>query len=135
MTKEEKNKKLVIDALHEAFNLRDYSAFERYWSPKYIQHAAHLLPGRDGLRDAIKNSPSDFKFEYDLILAEGDYVMIHVRYSNTGADKHWIGVDIFRIENNLLAEHWDVLQNEASFEESKSGLPMFGHTFPVYDKK
>jgi predicted SnoaL-like aldol condensation-catalyzing enzyme len=47
-----------------------------------------------------------------------------------GQPANWIVADILRIENGLLAEHWDVIQDEASRETSKSGLPMFGHTFP-----
>jgi predicted SnoaL-like aldol condensation-catalyzing enzyme len=64
-----------------------------------------------------------------LIVAEGDYVMVHGRYSNIGLPKNLVIVDIFRIENGILAEHWDVIQDEASQSESKSGLPMFGESF------
>jgi len=65
-------------------------------------------------------------------VAEGDLVMVHGRFSVLGAHVNWIAADILRIKDGVLVEHWDVLQNEATREESKSGKPMFGDTFPVY---
>jgi predicted SnoaL-like aldol condensation-catalyzing enzyme len=65
-----------------------------------------------------------------LIVAEGDFVMVHGRYSNIGLPVNWIIVDIVRIEEGMLAEHWDVIQDEATREQSKSGNPMFGASFP-----
>jgi predicted SnoaL-like aldol condensation-catalyzing enzyme len=65
-----------------------------------------------------------------LILAQGDYVMLHGRFSGNGQPRALIAADIVRMEGGRLAEHWDVLQDEASAAESKSGLPMFGDRFP-----
>jgi predicted SnoaL-like aldol condensation-catalyzing enzyme len=121
---------LVLDAFDTLFNKRDYAAAERFWSPTYIQHSAHIEPGRDGLFELVKASPPDMRYENALIVANGDYVMLHGRFSNVGQPANWIVVDIVRIEGGLLAEHWDVIQDEATQEESKSGLPMFGDTFP-----
>ena len=56
----------------------------------------------------------------------------HGHFSGHGRPVAWIAADIVRIENGRLAEHWDVLQDEATKAESKSGLPMFGATFPTY---
>ena len=128
-TIQEKNKKLVLDAFDTLFNKRDYAAAEKYWSPNYIQHSAHIEPGRDGLFELIRNSPDTLRYEHQLIVAEGDYVIVHGRFSGTGRPVAWIAADIVRIENGLLAEHWDVLQDEATKAESKSGLPMFGERF------
>ena len=128
-TIQEKNKALVLDAFDTLFNKRDYEAAERYWSPKYIQHSAHIEPGRDGLFNLIRNSPPTLRYEHQLIVAEGDYVIVHGRFSGTGRPVAWIAADIVRIENDRLAEHWDVLQDEATKAESKSGLPMFGDAF------
>jgi predicted SnoaL-like aldol condensation-catalyzing enzyme len=125
----EKNKALVLDAFDTLFNKRDYAAAEKYWSPNYIQHSAHIEPGRDGLFNLIRNSPDTLRYEHQLILAEGDYVIIHGRFSGTGRPVAWVAADIVRIENGRLAEHWDVLQDEATKAESKSGLPMFGKEF------
>jgi predicted SnoaL-like aldol condensation-catalyzing enzyme len=121
---------LVLDAFDTLFNKRDYAAAERFWSPTYIQHSAHIEPGREGLFELVKASPPDMRYENALIVANGDYVMLHGRFSNVGQPANWIVVDIVRIEGGRLAEHWDVIQDEATQEESKSGLPMFGDTFP-----
>ena len=129
-TIQEKNKALVLDAFDTLFNKRDYAAAEKYWSPDYIQHSAHIEPGRDGLFNLIRSAPDTLRYEYQLIVAEGDYVIIHGRFSGTGRPVAWIAADILRIENGLLAEHWDVLQDETTKAESKSGLPMFGSSFP-----
>ena len=125
-TIQEKNKALVLDAFDTLFNKRDYAAAEKYWSPNYIQHSAHIEPGRDGLFNLIRSAPDTLRYEHQLIVADGDYVIIHGRFSGNGRPVAWIAADIVRIENGRLAEHWDVLQDEASKAESKSGLPMFG---------
>ena len=128
-TKQEKNKALVLEAFGTLFNKRDYAAAERYWSPDYIQHSAHIAPGRDGLFNLIRSTPDTLRYEHQLIVAEGDYVIVHGRFSGYGRPVAWIAADIVRIENGRLAEHWDVLQDEATKAESKSGLPMFGDKF------
>ena len=125
----EKNKALVLDAFDTLFNKRDYAAAEKYWSPNYIQHSAHIEPGRDGLFNLIRSAPDTLRYEHQLIVAEGDYVIVHGRFSGRGQPAAWIAADILRIENGRLAEHWDVLQDEATKAESKSGLPMFGNRF------
>jgi predicted SnoaL-like aldol condensation-catalyzing enzyme len=121
---------LVLDAFDTLFNKRDYAAAERFWSPNYIQHSAHIEPGREGLFALVKASPPDMRYENALIVANGDYVMLHGRFTNIGQPANWIAADIVRIEDGLLAEHWDVIQDEATREDSKSGLPMFKEEFP-----
>ena len=128
-TIQEKNKALVLEAFDTLFNKRDYAAAEKYWSPNYIQHSVHIEPGRDGLFNLIRSSPPTLRYEHQLIVAEGDYVIVHGRFSGTGRPVAWVAVDIVRLENGRLAEHWDVLQDEATKAESKSGLPMFGDRF------
>ena len=123
------NKKLVLEAFDTLFNKRDYVAAERYWSPNYIQHSAHIEPGRAGLFNLIRSIPPTLKYERGLIVAEGDFVIVHGRFSGHGRPKSWIAADILRIIDGVLVEHWDVLQDEASRAESKSGLPMFGTEF------
>ncbi len=128
-TKQEKNKALVLEAFDTLFNKRDYEAAEGFWSPTYIQHSAQIEPGRDGLFNLIRNAPDTLRYEHQLIVAEGDYVIVHGRFSGHGPPVAWIAADIVRIENGRLAEHWDVLQDEATKAQSKSGLPMFGEEF------
>ena len=126
----EQLKALVLDAFDTLFNKRDYAAAGRFWSPTYIQHSAHIEPGREGLFELVKASPPDMRYENALIVADGDYVMLHGRFTNIGQPANWIAADIVRIEDGLLAEHWDVIQDEATRDESKSGLPMFKEEFP-----
>ena len=128
-TIQEKNKALVLDAFEVLFNKRDYTAAEKYWSPNYIQHSAHIEPGRDGLFNLIRSTPDTLRYEHQLVVAEGDYVIVHGRFSGYGRPVAWIAADIVRIENDRLAEHWDIIEDEATKAESKSGLPMFGDHF------
>jgi len=128
-TKEARNKALVLEAFDTLFNKRDYATAERYWSPKYIQHSAHIEPGRQGLFNLIKSIPPTLKYEPGVIVAEGDFVIVHGRFSGHGRPANWIAADVVRIADGVLAEHWDVIQDEATRAASKSGLPMFGDRF------
>ena len=129
-SKEARNKALVLKAFDTLFNKRDYKAAESFWSPNYIQHSAHIPPGREGLIGLIKTVPDNFRYENGLTVANGDYVLLHGRFSGMGLPANWIVVDIVRLRNGQLAEHWDVIEDEATKEASVSGLPMFGTTFP-----
>jgi predicted SnoaL-like aldol condensation-catalyzing enzyme len=84
MEREEKNKELVLKGFDTLFNKRDYLAAEKLWSPDYIQHSAHIPPGRAGLFDLIKSLPSTLKYENGLTVADGDFVIVHGRFSGTG---------------------------------------------------
>ena len=130
-TTPEQNKTLVLEAFDTLFNKRDYAAAERFWSPQYIQHSAHIAPGREGLFNLIKSIPPTFRYEPGTILAEKDFVIVHGRFSGFGRPVNWIAADIVRIENGILVEHWDVIQDEATEEQSISKRPMFGTTFPT----
>jgi len=128
-TIESKNKALVLEVFDTLFNKRDYETAQRFWSPDYIQHSAHIEPGREGLFNLIKTLPPTLKYEPGTIVAEGESVIVHGRFSNFGLPVKWIAADIVRIKDGALVEHWDVIQDEATKQESKSGLPMFGETF------
>jgi predicted SnoaL-like aldol condensation-catalyzing enzyme len=78
----------------------------------------------------IKSLPPTLQYEAGTIVAEGDFVIVHGKISGFGQPRSWVAADVVRIENGVLAEHWDVLQDEAIRAESKSGLPMFGERFP-----
>ena len=101
----EDNKKSVLEAFDKLFNQRDYDAAERYWSPQYIQHSAHIAPGREGLFDLVKSLPATLKDEWGLVVAEGDYVILHGRFSDFGGTANWIAADIVRFQDGILAEH------------------------------
>ena len=129
-TTPQQNKDLVLKGFEALFNERDYVTAEAFWSPSYIQHSAHIEPGREGLFNLVKSIPATLKYENQLIVAEGDFVMLHGRFSGIGVPVNWVAADILRIENGLMAEHWDVIQDEATEAQSKSKLPMFGKSFP-----
>jgi epsilon-lactone hydrolase len=127
---EDANKALVIEAFDTLFNRRDYSGAEEFWSPDYIQHSAHIAPGRAGLFDLVKSLPAELRYEYQLVVADGNYVVLHGRFSGHGQPANWIVADVVRVADGKLAEHWDMIQDEAGENESRSGLPMFGDVFP-----
>jgi predicted SnoaL-like aldol condensation-catalyzing enzyme len=137
----EQTKRFVLQAFDTLFNKRDYKAAERFFAKTYIQHSAIIEPGRDGLFNLVRAAPATLRYENARILAEGDYVMLHGRFTGNGQPRPLIAADVFRIADDLLVEHWDVLQSEVTKEESKSGLPMFGTSFaeprtivaPLYD--
>ena len=132
MTADE-TKALVLEAFDTLFNKRDYEKAAQFWSENYIQHSAHIEPGRDGLFNLVRAAPDTLRYENSLIVADGEYVMLHGRFSGLGQPRNWIAADVVRMENGKLAEHWDVLQDEATQAESKSGRPMFGTSFPKPD--
>jgi predicted SnoaL-like aldol condensation-catalyzing enzyme len=131
-TIQEKNKDLVLEAFDTLFNQHDLEAAEKFWSPNYIQHSAHIPPGRKGLFELVKGAAGTLRYENQLTVANGDSVMLHGRFSGLGPGvPNWIVVDIVRLEEGILAEHWDVIQDEATEKQSKSGHPMFGDRFPM----
>jgi predicted SnoaL-like aldol condensation-catalyzing enzyme len=130
-TRAAQNKRLVLEAFDTLFNKRDYASAEKFWSPHYIQHSAHIEPGRDGLFNLVRTLPPTLKYEPGTIVADGDFVIVHGRFSGF-QPVNWIVADILRIEDGMLVEHWDVIQDEATREESKSKAPMFGTSFPRY---
>jgi predicted SnoaL-like aldol condensation-catalyzing enzyme len=124
------DKTFVLMAFDTLFNKRDYKTAEALWSPRYIQHSANVAQGRAGLFDLIKSLPPSLRYENSVVIAEGDLVILHGRFSGTGLPANWIAADIVRMEQGQLVEHWDVIQDEATLASSKSGLPMFGASFP-----
>ena len=125
----EANKRIVLEAFDTLFNKRDYAAAELLWSPDYVQHSAHIPPGRDGLFSLTRSLPETLRYEARRVVAEDNYVILHGRFSGHGLPRSWIVADVLRIEDGRLAEHWDVIEDEATEAESKSGSPMFGSDF------
>jgi predicted SnoaL-like aldol condensation-catalyzing enzyme len=128
---EERRIQIVLDAFDTLFNKRDYAAAERFWSPRYLQHSAHIPPGREGLFDLVRSLPATLRYENHIAAATGNFVILHGRFSGHGLPAAWVVADIVRMEGDVLAEHWDVIQDEATREQSRSGLPMFGDKFPA----
>jgi len=126
----EQNKRICLEAFETLFNRRDYKAAEKFWSPDYIQHSAHIPPGRDGLFNLVRAAPPTLRYENSLIFAQDALVMLHGRFSGNGRSHNWVAADILIMKDGVLMEHWDVLQDEATRAESLSRRPMFGNSFP-----
>jgi predicted SnoaL-like aldol condensation-catalyzing enzyme len=126
---EAQNKALVLEALDALFNKKDFTKAAQFWSDRYVQHSRVVPAGREGLFNLVRSMP-DVRFEYDMAVAQGDFVWLHSRYTSSTMPAALIGVDIVRIEDGKLIEHWDVLQDEAARADSAGGYPMFGDTFP-----
>ena len=131
MGSREETRAFVLKAFDTLFNRRDYETAATFWSPNYVQHSAHIPPGRDGLFDLVRAAPFEMRYENHVAAAEGDYVLLHGRFTSNGRPRAWVAGDVIRVENGVIVEHWDTLQDEAAREESKSGLPMFGDRFPT----
>ena len=124
------NKAIVLEGFETLFNRRDLAAAKRFWSPAYIQHSAHVPAGREGLFGLVAAGSADLHYECQLAVADGDHVMLHGRFTGLGLPANWIVVDILRLEDGEMVEHWDVIQDEATRESSLGGHPMFGDYFP-----
>jgi predicted SnoaL-like aldol condensation-catalyzing enzyme len=120
----ERNKATVLEAFDALFNRKDFEGAGRFWAKDYIQHNPLIPNGREALFDYIRSLPASTRFECQLAVAEGDFVMVHGRYSDNGFPIPWIVVDILRMKDGVMVEHWDVIQDEA--KTSSSGYPMFG---------
>jgi predicted SnoaL-like aldol condensation-catalyzing enzyme len=122
------NNALVFEAFDLLFNGRDYDAAQRFWSESYIQHSALIAPGREALFNRVRSLPS-LRYENQVTVAEGDYVMLYGRFSGINPEA-MVTANVVRVQDGRLAEHWDIWEKEATKAESLSGLPMFGDRFP-----
>jgi predicted SnoaL-like aldol condensation-catalyzing enzyme len=123
----EANKALVLAGIKGVFIDRDPSAVDRLFSADYRQHNPQIPNGPAAIKALLGNLSRDFKYEPGLVMAEGDYVSIHGRYTGWGP-KPMIAVDIFRVANGKIAEHWDVMQEEVPAAQSANGNSMFIET-------
>jgi predicted SnoaL-like aldol condensation-catalyzing enzyme len=119
-----RNRALVLDAMTSLFQRHDASAVERLYADDYIQHNPNIPQGREALHDLVETLSPCVHYEPGLIIAEGDLVSIHGRIRGW-ADEPQVVVDIFRVEDGKLVEHWDVLQNEVPVTGGVAGLSMF----------
>lgn len=130
---DEQNKAIVLRAFDTLFNQRDYAKAADFWLDRYIQHSAHIPPGREGLFGLVRAMPPSLRYENFLILADGNDVLMHGRFTGHAAPRPWLAADRLRLENGLIAEHWDVLADEPTKDESISGLPAIGTSFAPSD--
>src|SRR5438046_10165609 len=112
-TRATQSKRLVLEAFDTLANKRDYASAEKFWSPHYIQHSAHIEPGRDGLFELGRTLPPTLKYEPGTIGADGDLVIGPGRFSGV-LPVNWIRADIFRSEDGMLVARRDGIQREAT---------------------
>lgn len=120
----EQNKALVLEAMTSLFQRRDASAVDRLYAEGYVQHNPDIPTGREALARLVREMSADVFYEPGLMIAEGAYVAIHGRIRGW-APAPQVVVDIFRIENGRIAEHWDVLQAEVATPAARSAFAMF----------
>ena len=118
------NKALVIEVLQTVFVKRDTSIVSTHFSGNYIQHNPSIPNGLESIPPMVAALPPEFRYEMGMVVAEGDLVMAHGRYTGWGPEP-MIAVDIFRVVDGKLAEHWDVMQQEVPASATASGNPMF----------
>jgi predicted SnoaL-like aldol condensation-catalyzing enzyme len=123
--RQEANKKLVVEFYEKAINQKDFEAAKPYFGDRYIQHNPTAPDGIEGfkaflqfLRDKFPQSHSEIKRAF----AEGDYVMLHVHSVREPGSRGAAIVDIFRLENGKIVEHWDVRQDVPEKAANPNGM-------------
>lgn len=122
------NKALVLKAITGVFVDRNPAVLDELFSPDYRQHNPQIPNGIEAIKGLLEQLPENFDYQSGLVMADGDYVAVHGRYVGWAA-KPMVAIDIFRVANGKVAEHWDVMQEEVPATEAVNGNPMFpiGH--------
>ena len=113
---EEANLKLVLDMFEAVLSPMDSGAVDRFIAPGYIQHNQIAEPGRDGLKrflETIRAETPEAVHDIKRAFVDGDHVTVHYHVRRWPGDSGWAVIDIFRVEDGLIAEHWDVMQDVA----------------------
>lgn len=117
------NREIVLKAMNELFHEKDSDAIERYWQEDYVQHNPSMTDGHKGLKNLLPLLDKDFNWKPGIIVEEGDIVITHSLVHGWGTAPV-IVVDIFRLEEGKIAEHWDVVQEEVPASKSAGGHAM-----------
>jgi len=120
----ESNRDLVVTILRTVFINRDTSIVSTHFTKSYTQHNPLIPNGPEAIPSLVSSLPPEFRYEMGMVLAQDNLVMVHGRYTGWGP-KPMIAVDIFRVEDGKVAEHWDVMQEEVPATSTASGNPMF----------
>ena len=112
-TQQETNKKIVVDFYDKAINQKDFDAASKYLGARYTQHNPNAADGPEGLRgflQFLKEKSPTSRSEIKRVFADGDYVILHVHSVREPGTRGSAIVDIFKLENGKVVEHWDVVQ-------------------------
>jgi predicted SnoaL-like aldol condensation-catalyzing enzyme len=113
---EEANKKIVLDFYDKAINQKDFAAASVHLGDKYVQHNPLAADGPEGLKaflEFAKQNLASYRTEFKRVFADGDYVIVHAHARarpDDPTDRGTAVMDIFRLENGKVVEHWDVAQ-------------------------
>jgi predicted SnoaL-like aldol condensation-catalyzing enzyme len=121
---EKTNKAIVAEVMDAVFVKRKPASVLHLFSDQYVQHNPLIPNGKESIPQVILSLPAEFSYQPGQMVAEGAFVMIHGRYVGWGP-KPMVAVDIFRLSEGLLVEHWDVLQEEVPADQSVNGNAMF----------
>jgi len=123
------NKEIVLEVLKRTFVDRDATVVEKYFGANYKQHNP-IIPDGPSAITAMIPTLTALTYEPGMAVAEGNLVMVHGRYTGWGP-KPMVAVDIFRVEDGKVVEHWDVMQEEVSAADTVSGNGMFDTTLKL----
>ena len=110
---QEANKKIVVEFYDKAINQKDFDAASKYLGPRYTQHNPNAADGPEGLKAFLQFLKEKFpssRSEIKRVLADGDYVILHVHAVREPGARGSAIIDIFKLENGKVVEHWDVVQ-------------------------
>lgn len=125
---EEANKKIVIDFYDKAINQKDFAAASQYLGDTYIQHNPLAADGPEGLKAFLayaKENLPNYRTEFKRVLADGDFVIVHAHARanpDDPADRGSAVMDIFRVEDGKVVEHWDVAQPIPEKSNNDNGM-------------
>jgi predicted SnoaL-like aldol condensation-catalyzing enzyme len=125
---EQANIKAVLELYEKALNQHDFEGSTQYLGPRYIQHNPFAEDGAEGLRKFIEFRKQKFPQAKSIIkraFADGDYVILHVHSVREPGSRGVAIVDIYRMENGKVVEHWDVIQDVPEEAKTKNGNGMF----------
>jgi predicted SnoaL-like aldol condensation-catalyzing enzyme len=121
----EANKKTVIALYNAALNEKNFEKARQYLGDKYIQHNPVAADGPEGLKgfiEFLKAKFPDNKSDIKRVFADGDYVIVHVHAVRTPGDRGNAIIDIFRLENGKVVEHWDAVQPIPEKSANSNGM-------------
>ncbi len=124
-TKQEENKRGVVDFYEKAINQKDFEAASKYMGPRYIQHNQRAADGIDGLKNFIaflKEKYPKSHSEIKRVFADGDFVILHVHAIREPGTRGMAVVDIFRLEKGKIVEHWDAHEDIIDKPANPNGM-------------